>query len=223
MSTRGLYGFRYKGVDYLVFNKSDSYPSGLGINTLWATREYFYEANPPLISWGNISLTELRNVAEKRIDALQRRVQALTLVQEDRRVTLEELETLQLSGFFQGLPDRYPTWREVFKAAEGCISLLIRGTLGFIAPHNEFMLDSLFCEWAYIIDLDAQCFEVWEGAQKEPTPRGLYGETPNDEGYYPCKLIKSYPIYRFLESGVLELGLPTEQEFLDELKALDDE
>ena len=39
---------------------------------------------------------------------------------------------------------------------------------GFLAKSLDFAADSLFCEWAYVIDLDKRMFEVYNGFNKEP-------------------------------------------------------
>lgn len=36
-----------------------------------------------------------------------------------------------------------------------------------IPEDNNFIKDSLFCEWGYIVNLDTECLEVWEGFQKK--------------------------------------------------------
>jgi hypothetical protein len=73
----------------------------------------------------------------------------------------------------------------------------------------DFAGQSLFCEWAYVIDLDKGVLEVYEGFNTEPLPEGArfaeYGPTPAEiaawkpkyegqELYYPVRLAKSYPL-----------------------------
>ncbi|MEZ4782407.1 MAG: hypothetical protein R2816_12935 [Flavobacteriaceae bacterium] len=60
----------------------------------------------------------------------------------------------------------------------------------------EFAKDSLYCEWAYIIDFDKNVFEVYKGLNTmgiAPEDRffSLY-EKSNE--YYPVKIIRSFPI-----------------------------
>lgn len=54
----------------------------------------------------------------------------------------------------------------------------------------DFLLDSLFCEWAYFYDKDKKLFEIWRGFQKVPDPENFFGQKDRD-GYYPCKRIFS--------------------------------
>lgn len=69
--------------------------------------------------------------------------------------------------------------------------------LGLI-DQRAFGGDSLFCEWAYVIDLDQQSFEVYEGFNKEPTPADSRFPSGADwlekasQGYEPVKLIQTY-------------------------------
>lgn len=63
---------------------------------------------------------------------------------------------------------------------------------------SEFARDSLFCEWAYVIDLDTSSFEIYKGFQTEPHDQGRFSNLePNLEpaGYYPVKLIKTINIF----------------------------
>jgi len=65
--------------------------------------------------------------------------------------------------------------------------------LGYMPGNNNFILDSLFCEWAYILDLDDDMLEVYRGFQKVADPDNRYGQG-EQSGYFPCKLILSFPL-----------------------------
>ena len=64
----------------------------------------------------------------------------------------------------------------------------------------EFAADSLYCEWAYVIDLDKNTFEVYEGFNKEPlaaTERFKRLEPcidHEDYDYYPVRYLCGYSL-----------------------------
>lgn len=82
----------------------------------------------------------------------------------------------------------------------------------------EFSADSLFCEWAYVINLDTQEVEVYQGFNKEPLKKTdrFYGmknvEPETRADYYPIKLVKSYPFKEFNSQAIKELEKSGEEE-----------
>lgn len=88
----------------------------------------------------------------------------------------------------------------------------IKQEVRFLADNSEFAADSLFCEWAYVIDLDKGTFEVYKGFNQKPlgkTQRFYYlRKQKHEKGYYPVRLAKKYKLNE----------LPTEDKFVEELK-----
>lgn len=58
---------------------------------------------------------------------------------------------------------------------------------------SSFLYDSLFCEYAYIINLDDNTLELYEGFNKDADAPGRYAKyfEKNDGGYYGVKLVRT--------------------------------
>lgn len=75
----------------------------------------------------------------------------------------------------------------------------------------NFAANSLFCEWAYVVDLDKNTFEVYKGFNKtklEEGERFYHLNSLCKNGYYPVKLVKSYSLD----------SLPYEEDFINDLE-----
>lgn len=85
--------------------------------------------------------------------------------------------------------------------------LLLKNSLNFAA-------DSLFCEWAYLVNLDNDTLEVYKGFNKSRLnefDRFLFLEEKAEDDYHPIKIVKSY----------LLSALPTDEVFVSELTGKD--
>lgn len=79
----------------------------------------------------------------------------------------------------------------------------------------EFAKNSLFCEWAYLVNLDDNTLECYKGFNQVPLAESdrFYFDGHKDDKYYPIRLIKTYNID----------NLPSDEEFLNDLEPRNDE
>lgn len=86
----------------------------------------------------------------------------------------------------------------------------------------DFIMDSLFCEYAYIINLDDNMLEFYTGFQHVPQEGNRYGTESTYEGhdgtkYYPCKLLKTFSLNEIDDVDVIVgvMNMITENEYED--------
>lgn len=161
MGTRGLVGFTVDGQVKMTYNHFDSYPTGLGVDVVTFTR----------------------NALDGR-DALANRVRSLRCI--DGKTPPTDVDKANLRRFTdlnvatQSLDD----WYCLLRGTQGDLAGILDA--GYMLVDNDpvtglpaFGFDSLFCEWAYNIDLDANAVEVYRGFRKEPPVAGLWASYPD--------------------------------------------
>ena len=180
MGTRGLYGFRYRGIDKTTYNHYDSYPDCLGSDML----EY---------------------CSKHDVERMKKIYDNIYLVNESDKPSQKDIKLCLTAGWYDGNVSRKTTeeWYCLLRNTQGDLSVYdsyMDGKLPMIDNH-EFIQDSLFCEYAYIINLDEEVLEFWVGFQKKPQEGNRYGEVP-DDGYYPCALKASVPLDQITSESV---------------------
>lgn len=175
MSTRGLYGIRKNGKDKLTYNHSDSYPDWLGAE-----------------------IVEFIKSHSK--DELNKFFDLIKLVDEELPPKAEEITECVKKGYVdldvstQSVADWYCLTRNLQGNFKLYSSLIADNKTIYMIDSHDFINDSLFCEYAYIINLDDDTLEFYVGFQKKPDKDNRYGVRPDKQGYYPCKMIKAYPL-----------------------------
>lgn len=198
MGTRGGFGVRADGVDKIGYNQFDSYPEGKGVEFLRTLKTL---------------------VAEIGMDGLRQKARDLRVVSDKTPPTPEDIERLKpytnLGVSEQSTQDWYCLTRE----SHGKLDKILE--CGYILDSADFMLDSLFCEWAYVANLDTGKLEVYKGFVKGKPGRGRFAnieptwsehdlQQPVEERYFPVSLVAEFD----LES------LPDEDQFIGDVNLM---
>jgi hypothetical protein len=170
MSTRGFYGMRKNGVLKGSYNHSDSYPSYLGAalaKEIWKNR---------------------RN----NLFFFAKGFERVELVKNDSEPTKAQIAKCLKAGVVnKGVGNQSENdWYCLLREAQGSLVKAIE--LGVMIDGQEFLKDSLFCEWAYILDIDKKKLEVYRGFQssgKKETLTRKDGSTYEQTKYDPVKLL----------------------------------
>lgn len=97
----------------------------------------------------------------------------------------------------------------------GILDMILDEGVRLVVSKEGFAKDSLFCEWAYVIDLDNDVLEVYTGFNKKPLSEGdrFYGDGKSDGEYYPVRLL-----------GTVSFNeLPTNEEFIKRFDGSEEE
>lgn len=198
MGTRNLTCVVKNG-EYVVaqYGQWDGYPSGVGLTILEALKIFGVESI-------------VKNVDKAFFiddDFLAEMRKTLNIKSNDGWITSEESDRIEKF---------YPTLHR--NTGGDIIELIQRSKANSIPLKNslDFAKDSLFCEWAYVIDLDKETFEVYEGFNTnklEENERFFFDGEINKQGYYPVKLLISYNLN----------DLPEEELFLSQTESEDEE
>lgn len=185
MSTRGSVGFRLDGKDYLQYNHSDSYPSGLGVEVEKFLKNY--------LNW--------EGEYERNLNDLKRDVRKLKVVDDNIPPTPEDIRALAPYTDLRVSGQSTSDWYCLTRHAQDDLNAMLKS--GYIRLDNEFIKDSLFCEWAYVINLDEENLEIYQGFQKKyhkagryarKRPRNWVPEYAGQTFYYPCALKQVYSL-----------------------------
>lgn len=187
MGTRGSIGIileeKYTG----IYNHFDSYPESLGEQVV----AFVKETNKTKTGW----------------DKLKSNMQKVEVIQHGQEPTDEQIEKYKEYSDLSVSNQSYKDWYCLLRKIQGVETLreIMKGKLFHISPANDFIKDSLFCEYAYIINLDDMTIEFYVGYQHEPQEGNRFGiepdkesaeRNPNDKSswYYPCKMVGKCPL-----------------------------
>lgn len=181
MGTRGAYGFYKNGIDKITYNHFDSYPEGLGKEIVRFCKE--------------TSIQEMNEIFDR-----------IELVDESMSPTPEQIERNK-DHFVPAILDNgsktMHNWYWLLRGAQNGLDAWKNGLI-YMIDSAQFLQDSLFCEWAYVINLDKNVLEVYKGFQKTPQRNRYYRAESYDEDsdYYNCALIAEFPLNNIPENWI---------------------
>ena len=179
MGTRGAYGFISNNKEKVTYNHYDSYPSALG----------------------EIMIKFINETDNKAIKSMFDKIK---LVNQDDKPTPKQIgkyaEIADLNVSDKSVDD----WYCLLRNTQGLLSVYKNGVEHMIDSHT-FLKDSLFCEWAYIINVDTMELEVYKGFNQNRSALGRYADTKPDNEYYGVELIDTVPLDKIRKLNELEL------------------
>jgi len=148
MGTRGLSGFKYEGKHKVMYNQFDSYPDGLGH---WVA-EF-------------VQLVQ----KEKGWDVLKENVANLEVVDEGDKPTKKQQEKYACYADTRVSSRSLDEWYVLMRKLQGdkILHEVYKGKVGHIPDARKFIEDSLFCEYAYIVNLDTMCLDCYNGGRNK--------------------------------------------------------
>jgi hypothetical protein len=175
----------------------DGYPSGQGAKVLKFARKISNKLNrvkfeKQLKKCINITEEELKKLSESDLG---------TLYTDNDWVTIEQSDKLK---------NVLPTLHRDTGADILDIIFHSKDKKIHLEDSSCFTNNSLFCEWAYLINLDTNQLEVYVGFNKRPLKKSerFYSTDAPIDGFYPIKLLHTYDID----------NLPEENDFINLLE-----
>lgn len=185
MQIRGLYGFYKNGVTKATYNNDKSHLEWLGEDVVQFIR--------------TTSLEEMNEMFD-RIELVDQEDEVLPhhlieCAQWTRTAMEVDGQVLQIA---EGTPF---SWYNLLRASQGDLNAYKEG-LRYMLDVQDFIKDSLFCMFAYIINLDTNMLEIYNGLRKtrDQNPRNRYRNRikafPREHKtkYAPCHLIYEFPL-----------------------------
>jgi hypothetical protein len=204
MGTRGLTAVIMNGTHRVAqYGQWDHYPSGQGVTALKFCRENL--TTPEGLEKFKAAVAKTRFLTDDEITELWAK----------DGVDLEACRGLVACDKADKFGKKYPSLDRDTGAE--ILELVLNGETQ-LQDSMDFIYDSLFCEGAYIVNLDTGKLETYNGFQKSPHNAGRYANVPKSKqkensGYYGSALTAEFAFE----------NLPTDDEFVAQLTQDDEE
>jgi hypothetical protein len=189
MGTRAALGWiTNEGKVIATYSQYDGYPTGMG-----------KVLQEQVASWNDIPVE--RMMAMKQVDA-------------------SDKPTPEEAALFADVTDKKVStgddWYATLRHQQQKIDVILRN--GVMTEHNDFIRDSLFCEWAYLFDLRSGEVVILKGFNDKPNRHPDYLEPLVEEGgrmttYYPCREVwrGTLDAFKLLSMDALQESIDKEE------------
>ena len=204
MSTRGACGVKIGGKYKVTYNHSDSYPEGMGKEVVDFCQKV-QESN----HWENF-----RKVCKK-----------LELVDSNSKPSPVLQKKYHKYADFSVGNQKADDWYCLLRGLQGIknLSEMLYGDIVFIdhmIDSFDFLKDSLFCEYAYIINLDDMTLEFYQGYNHSPQADNplpfeqvaLSKDYEGEDNYYPVRYMGSFPLDNIPEDWMEKIFVEEKEE-----------
>lgn len=198
MSTRGFIGFVANGRETIVYNHSDSYPSWLGGKALDFARYLNLDG----------------------VDHWRDKAANVKHVSDAEAPTPEDVKALLPYANLTVSDRSSQEWYCLLRETQSEPRMILE--CGYAEHDGDWPLDSLFCEWGYLFDLDAETFEVYKGFQTSYPTEGRWAGK-NERAPHRFEGVHA-PKYKAVQRvAVWKLSDLPSTEDVEALEKLDDE
>lgn len=142
MNTRGAWGIKRGDKLIVQYNHFDSYPTGLGKQIVEDLNEWYKDAPEEWIKRLNEVLDEVEVIDEEKTP----------------QPTEEQLQYIRDEGI--NFDENHKEWLYVLSKLQGRVLPYLKGFKYFLNTGEDWLEDKLFCEWAYIFNLDNNTLEI---------------------------------------------------------------
>lgn len=185
MGTRGALGVTIDGQDKITYNHWDSYPEGLGVDTV-----------EKLINMFNTH----------GVEKVKEMARGIRLVDESKKPTKEDIGQLHMYANIGVGNQSLEDWYCLLRGLQGQIDKYLK--VGVMTDARSFLDDSLFCEYAYIFNFDTMKLEMYQGFQSAPHDKGRFANNNLEQPewrsggpYYPVALVKEFDYDDLMSPG----------------------
>jgi hypothetical protein len=182
MSSRGAYGFRLNEKDYITHSKYDSYPTGLLFRLM----------------------KQLKTIPNEH---LSKGVNKIQLINSNKKISITDYSLYKNHPVINSICEnndlkfkRNEIWSTFLIDDSDILRYFAETPFSLMVDYSNYVYNSLFCEYAYIINLDTNMVEVYKGYNQFFYLDGRYAMVTDDyltssnQNYGGCYFVGEIPL-----------------------------